>query len=240
MSFWDGGVLAQKLPTLISPYTPDRIDCNAYTLSVGGEVYVTPTDADEDLKYRSVRMLQDAEAFSVPPGQFAFLITDEVITVPRDAMAFISIKAKIKFRGLVNVSGFHVDPGYNGRLVFSVYNAGPSPIHLRRGQECFLIWFAALTSTCPNAKQGIFNDRISTDLINAVPGELQSLEGVNQKIKDVEKKLLEKLSVVEAKQAAIDTKRAVLITICGALLVGLLLLAARVIYPYFKIWFFSP
>ena len=50
--------------------------------------------------------------FTIPPGQFAFLLTEEVVSVPPDALAFISIRAKTKFRGLVNVSGFHVDPGY--------------------------------------------------------------------------------------------------------------------------------
>ena len=59
------------------------------------------------------------------PGQFAFLLTDEIVEVPDSAMALISIKAKIKWRGLINVSGFHVDPGFKGRLIFSVYNAGP-------------------------------------------------------------------------------------------------------------------
>ena len=46
-----------------------------------------------------------------PPGQFAFLLTKEVVSVPADALAFISIRVKTKFRGLVNVSGW---PGCNG------------------------------------------------------------------------------------------------------------------------------
>ena len=53
-------------------------------------------------------------------------------------MAFISIKAKLKFRGLVNVSGFHIDPGYRGKIIFAVFNAGPQPILLRRGQPATL------------------------------------------------------------------------------------------------------
>ncbi len=42
------------------------------------------------------------------------------------------------------MSGFHADPGFKGHLVFSVYNAGSSPISLERGQPYFLIWFAQL------------------------------------------------------------------------------------------------
>jgi dUTPase len=80
----------------------------------------------------TVRKLGEGEAFTIPPGQFAFLLTEEVVSVPADALAFISVRARTKFRGLVNVSGFHVDPGYRGQLTFSVFNAGPAPIHLKR------------------------------------------------------------------------------------------------------------
>jgi dCTP deaminase len=66
------------------------------------------------------------------------------VTVPAAAIALISIRARTKFKGLVNVSGFHVDPGYRGQLTFAVFNAGPVPIHIRRGQPIFLIWYARL------------------------------------------------------------------------------------------------
>ena len=44
MSFWSAETLAKKLPEmkLIDPYDPDAIDCAAYTLQVGNEVYVSP------------------------------------------------------------------------------------------------------------------------------------------------------------------------------------------------------
>ena len=94
------------------------------------------------------------EAFTIPPGQFAFLLTEEVVSVPADALAFISIRAKTKFRGLVDVSGFHVDPGYCGQLTFAVFNAGPVPIHLKRGQPIFLIWYASLDCETVFKKDG--------------------------------------------------------------------------------------
>jgi dCTP deaminase len=86
----------------------------------------------------------------IPPGQFAFLMTEEEVKVPSDAVALISMKAKIKFRGLINVSGFHVDPGFSGKLVFSMYNAGPREIILRRLQRLFLIVYADLDQVSSN------------------------------------------------------------------------------------------
>ncbi len=81
---------------------------------------------------------------TINPGQFALLLTEEKLNIPVNKIAFISIKAGIKLRGLINVSGFHVDPGFKGNLVFSVYNAGIMPISFEKGEPYFLIWFAEL------------------------------------------------------------------------------------------------
>lgn len=142
MAFWSGERLFQELPNLIEPFSADLIDCASYTLRIGREVYISPTEGTADPKTKQI--LTGGQAFVIPPGQFAFLLTEETISVPDYALAFISMKATIKFRGLVNVSGFHVDPGWRGQLTFAVFNAGPVPVHLQQGENCFLIWYADL------------------------------------------------------------------------------------------------
>jgi dCTP deaminase len=112
----------------------------AYTLRLGPEVYVTSSST------REKRILAHGEQVSIPAGQFAVLLTEEFVHVPEDALALISIKAGVKFRGLVNVSGFHVDPGFEGRLLFSVFNAGSEALSLTRGDRLFPIWFSDLVS----------------------------------------------------------------------------------------------
>lgn len=213
MSFWTSQQLELHLPKLIDKFAIERVDCNAYTLRIGDELYVSPTDQTPDPKSSTIQRLAKDEAFTIPPGQFAFLITEEIVRVPRDAMAFISMKARIKFKGLVNVSGFHVDPGFHGKLVFSVFNAGPAVVHLRRGQDCFLIWYASLGEDSTKYKDERATTTLSTDLINALPGELQSLEGLHRKIDDVESRLNERLNKVEPKQAALITGLAFLIAL---------------------------
>lgn len=130
MAFWSGETLGQKLPALVDPFVPKAIDCAAYTLHVGSEVYVSPDKEIASPSRHTKQRLNMEDGFTIPPGQFAFLTTQETVEVPDDAIAFISIKARLKFSGLVNISGFHVDPGYKGNLVFSVLNAGPKPLHL--------------------------------------------------------------------------------------------------------------
>lgn len=71
-------------------------------------------------------------------------MTQESVRVPDDALALISMRAGYKFKGLINVSGFHVDPGWEGKLLFSVYNAGPAEVIVQLGDPMFLIVYADL------------------------------------------------------------------------------------------------
>ena len=112
---------------LDSAFSRDQIDCAAYTLRVGSEVFISPSTAVEAAT-KTKLLLKEDEGFAIPPpGQFALVLTEESVEVPKSAVAFISMKARIKFKGLVNVSGFHVDPGYHGKLLFAIYNANASP-----------------------------------------------------------------------------------------------------------------
>lgn len=188
MAFWSGETLLKRLPDLIDRFSPDRVDYAAYRLCVGPEVYVTPADDSPDFSSRSKKFLTDKEAFPIPAGQFAFLLTEEIVTVPNDAIALISMRAGTKFRGLVNVSGFHVDPGFRGRLVYSVFNAGPSTIHLERGQDIFLIWYASLdqSSRMVRSEEPV-QMGISPDLVSNISRQLHSLEGLSKRIHSVER-----------------------------------------------------
>ena len=172
---WSSGTLAERLDGLITPFDREQIDCAAYTLAVGSEIYVTPNDQVADPTTVTVKSLSEGECFTIPPGQFAFLLTEETVRVPADALGLISIRAKVKFRGLVNVSGFHVDPGYCGQLTFAVFNAGPVPIHLKQGQRIFLIWYANLDGASENKDANTMTRGIDVNVIAGVSGELKFL-----------------------------------------------------------------
>ena len=193
MGFWSGEKLEEELPTLITPFDKAAIDCAAYTLRVGDEIYVSPDRAVNDPSRHTKQKLKQGEGFTIPPGQFAFLVTKERIEVPDAAIAFISIRARLKFRGLVNISGFHVDPGYKGELVFSVLNVGPTPLHLEQGQELFLIWYADLDRQTEYKKgPGDGFRGIDTRLVNGISGEILSLQSLSDKQRALEADLLEK------------------------------------------------
>jgi hypothetical protein len=48
--------------SLVKPYTKDLVDCAAYTLTIGHEVYVSPSTQATEPQNATVRRLADGEA----------------------------------------------------------------------------------------------------------------------------------------------------------------------------------
>ena len=212
--FWGDARLRKELPFLISEFNEKHLDRASYRLSIGPEIYISPTGTPEDPRNKPKTQLTPSEGFTIPSGQFGFILTEERVKVPKRAIAFISIRANYKFRGLVNVSGFHVDPNYEGRLVFSVYNAGPRTVHLSRGEPCFLIWYADLDDPTDQSKKTGF-DSIPSNAIEHVADGLHSFAGLSAQIDENDRQLSERVNRVEREQAVMKWAAAVAV---GALI----------------------
>ena len=228
MTFWRGETLKQKLPHLVAPYDETAIDCAAYTLHVGAEVYISPDRQIPAPDRHTKRLLLQGDSFTIPPGQFAFLVTEERIRVPDDALALISIKAKLKFNGLVNISGFHVDPGYDGHLLFSVFNAGPRPLHLERGQPLFLIWYASLDGVTAMKKDEAGFIGIRPEMLTGISGEIQSLQRLSEEYRELEKRFDTKLGQIQSKTDSLSNLVNVFVGLAVAVIVGFLILIAQI------------
>ena len=151
--FWSSETLERELPNLIVPYNPSRVTNCAYELSMGQQACVT-SSGTKQAHSRSRVALKEFEQVTIPPGQFAQLLVYENIEIPANAVGLISMKSTIKMRGLVNVSGFHVDPGYEGKLKFAVFNAGSQDIVIRQGDPTFLLWYVSLDQTTNDIYSG--------------------------------------------------------------------------------------
>jgi dCTP deaminase len=183
MAFWSSQKLEAKLMMLTDYPDPAMVDCNALTLRVGPEVYVTPGLDQPAPSSHTKELLGPGAPITVPPGQFAFLLTEEVVTIPPEVMGFISVKATYKLKGLVNVSGFHVDPGWTGRLIFTVFNAGPATIHLERGLPVFLLWIADLDEPSAKRKSKPGEPGIPPGIIGNITGVVDSIYALEKRLK---------------------------------------------------------
>lgn len=129
--------------------------------------------------------------FEIAPGEFGLLITEENVHIPPDLVGFISLRFKIAIKGLINISGRHVDPHYSGKIIFSVYNAGSTPVIIKRGDAIFMISFAKLDRDAPKKKTSNFMDvdSIKPEYMQYVRGPSVSLLALDTKLRALESKI---------------------------------------------------
>ncbi len=156
------------------PKSTDRV---MYDMRLGAEVFVS--DSETPI------LLNGASPFiSIKPGEFAILTTHERLTLPDDMLGFISLKFKWASRGLINISGFHVDPGYRGTIVFSVYNAGPNNVTLKHMDRVFMIFLYKLSNKVRTYGQGYRG--IPAEIVMSVKGHPLSLRKIDKRVSTLE------------------------------------------------------
>ncbi len=154
-----------------------------YDLRLGENVYVTTERVPKKLS------LTDKDVLSIEPGEFGILMTYEYLFVPPDLLGFISVRLTHKQKGLVNISGFHVDPGFYGRLMFSVFNAGPKDVPLRYKDQVFMIMFNELTENdelkCTTIRLGGM-ENIPVETLSGLAGSSVSVRNLDERIRRLE------------------------------------------------------
>jgi dCTP deaminase len=183
MSYWSTELLRSRGNQWVSPFNADQVVNSSYELTLGPEAYVTGRKA-----HAKVHLDSPTAQLIIPPGQFALLLTEEKVNIPLDAIGFISIKSRFKLHGLVNVSGFHVDPGFTGRLIFSVYNAGGTDVLVTRGERLFLLWISSLDQQTADPYAGTRNGQstIPNSDVMAIGRQTNSPAAVNDRLVAVE------------------------------------------------------
>lgn len=173
-------------PIFIDWVDPNNLKPANYDLALGKDVYVTTDKVPKKLD----AMGKD-DVVSIEPGEFGILMTSEYIFVPPDLMGFISVRLTQKQKGLVNISGFHVDPGFYGCLMFAVFNAGPNDVPLRYKEPVFMIMFDKLTGDGSVVKsmqesKWLGMETIPVDTLSGLRGTSVSVRNLDERIKRLE------------------------------------------------------
>jgi dCTP deaminase len=180
MTFWSDRTLTANLDKVIFPPDKDKVDASGYRLSVGNQIYIT---RDLEKKDKVIIDLLSDKIAEIPAGQFALILTEEKVTIPKNVIGFISVRAQTKFKGLINVSGFHVDPGYSDHLIFAVFNAGPKAISIKKGDDIFIIWFAYLDKKNKKLKGGCgFDKGIPSKFVDSLNGQVDSPTALSERV----------------------------------------------------------
>ena len=166
---------------IIDEFEPQYLRDGCYRLRLGSQAVVSvgPTDQAEPF-----RQMADGATLTLEPGQFAHLITAEAVHLPSNALGLINIATAEKIRGLVNISGFHVDAGYSGHLIFTVFNAGATSLTLRQGERLFRLWLMDFDGD-PSENQKSFAD-IPKEWANNLKGAYPSAFALATHVRDLE------------------------------------------------------
>lgn len=191
MSFWSTEKFSAKAKEIVAPYDERHLKHGAYELAVGPEVFITSSEVKQ--------ILGEREQISIHSGQFGLLITEETVHIPTTAIGFISIRASIKFQGLVNVSGFHVDPGFSGRLKFAVYNAGSRDLTFERGERIFMMWLSDLDRETSDPYRGKREGQmgVAAEDVRQLHGDIASPAALKHQLKELETSVEKKFTSLE-------------------------------------------
>lgn len=110
----------------------------SYDLRVGGKYRDHRDSGSTDLV--------EKDSIRLPPGAAVIIETEERLYFPRSRFGHIVPKVGLLQRGISNTSS-KVDPGYNGKLLITVFNLGKKEVHLEKGQKfCTLYAIDVLTN----------------------------------------------------------------------------------------------
>ncbi len=162
-------------------FVHEGLDEAAYNMRLGGEIFVSTKETPEILS-------ESSPTVAIHPGEFALLMTHECVKVPKDLIGLITLRHRYKKQGLLNVSGFHVDPGFEGRLFYSVFNVGPNDIILRHLEDMFMIFFARIEPQLVERKTHDHDGQESFSMQDmlAIRGPSRSLVDMDKRIRELE------------------------------------------------------
>ncbi|WP_156419860.1 dCTP deaminase domain-containing protein [Aureimonas sp. N4] len=185
MSFWSLSRWQSEAPNIVESPGNHEVEFKdgCFRLSLGDEAYTSCANA-KDLRHD----FEKQSVLTLDPGQFAYLITLERLHMPLNSIGLINVRTDLKLEGLINVSGFHADPGYCGKLVFGVFNAGPRAICLSRRDRIFRLWIVDYDGTTEEKVTKGY-EAIPRSLIQNLVGSYPSSFLLQQQINDQAQRL---------------------------------------------------
>lgn len=70
------------------------------------------------------RTFVKTDGYSLPPGGTVVVVTREDVSLPNDTAAIAFPASGVSFRGILMTNPGHIDPGYSGKLRFTIINMG--------------------------------------------------------------------------------------------------------------------
>lgn len=144
----------RKKSLRIKPFHRNGLQPASYDLHLHWNLLVSPSRHDKGRQIDLRR--QPGKKYSAQPGRFIGALSEEYLIMPLTLSARFGLRSEFTRHGLVAFGGIQIDPGFEGRLAISLFNAGPEPIDLELGRSMFTIEFNTLDEPVESGYSGEF------------------------------------------------------------------------------------
>lgn len=115
-----------------------RVQPASFDMTVGS-IYRVPSSSKNDW---TVSGQETGESCVLQPGETILVQSAEELDVPQEIAGLGSPPASLSSKGMLMVSPGHIDPGYNGHLLFTLINMGKEPLPIKQSEPIFTtVWF---------------------------------------------------------------------------------------------------
>lgn len=79
------------------------------------------------------------------PGQFVLLTTREELALPNDVVGHAGLMSAFAQKGIISLFSPQIDPGFQGKLIVPLFNAGHARVRFERDERVFTVEFVKTT-----------------------------------------------------------------------------------------------
>lgn len=175
-------------------FSQSSLEASSYDIRVGGKSIIGGEGSEIDLLTE--------KSMELPPGAYAAVVSFEKMNFPRKVSARLGSKRALSYEGIILLTGSIVDPGYQGHLLFGLYNASQKKVHIRYGRKICNIVFEKLAvepekevQPEPNLLHGNFPDTFMDKMANMdvlpwmqISDRVKQIENITKDILDLKVK----------------------------------------------------
>lgn len=186
------------------------LEASSYDIRVGRKAIVGGQGIEIDLR---------KNAMELEPGSYGGIISFEKLHLPPNICARIGSKRALSYDGVILLTGSIVDPGYEGYLLFGLYNASQRRVLIRTGRKICNITFERLSEapekqapSDPNLIIGDFPDAFVDRMANMdvlpwmqISERVKQIENITKDILDLKAKYDDVLEPIRDLTANVDS-----------------------------------
>lgn len=157
------------------------LEASSYDIRVGRKAIIGGQGMEIDLAKGAIEL---------EPGAYGGVVSFERLHLPSNICARIGSKRALSYDGVILLTGSLVDPGYEGHLLFGLYNASQRRVLIRTGRKICNIVFERLSDS-PQKQAPADSNLLNGDFPDAFVDRMANMDvlpwmQISERVKQIE------------------------------------------------------